>query len=82
MKTNRSNDVSSEKSVCLLVCEDFDESVGLADRLRATVGDERELADVVFDALKRNDIWNNVKRDLKTTFETTFEIRLKAVPLA
>jgi hypothetical protein len=43
--------VSSEQSIGFLVCKNFDESVGFADRLRAAVGDEGELADVVFDTL-------------------------------
>ena len=49
--THRSDDVSSEQSIGFLVCKNFDESVGFADRLRAAVGDEGELADVVFDTL-------------------------------
>jgi hypothetical protein len=42
-----------EKSVRLLVAEDLDEAVGVADRLRAAVGHERELSDVVLHALKK-----------------------------
>jgi hypothetical protein len=49
--THRSDDVRSEQSIGFLVCENFDESVGFADRLCAAVGDEGELADVVFDTL-------------------------------
>ena len=50
-KTYGSDNVSSEESVGFLIAEDFDETVGLTDRLGAAVGHERELADVVFDAL-------------------------------
>jgi hypothetical protein len=53
-KTHRSNNVSSEESVCLLVSEDFDETVSLADRLCSAVGDEGEFSDVVFHTLKEN----------------------------
>jgi hypothetical protein len=50
-KTYGSNNVSAKESIGLLVAKDFDHTVGLADSLCAAVGDEGELADVVFDAL-------------------------------
>ena len=48
----RSNDVSSQESIGLLVAQDLNEAVGFADCLGSAVGDERELAYVVFNSLK------------------------------
>ena len=56
----RSNDVSAQESVGLLVAQDLDEAVGFADRLGSAVGDERELADVVLHSLRKTAIGSKV----------------------
>jgi hypothetical protein len=64
-KTYGSNNVSAKEPIGLLVTKDFDHTVGLADSLCAAVGDEGELADVVFDALyKKRWLYVNQKLNL------------------